>query len=70
MRTFKQHLKEFWGAGEVSSGQLQAGHLSMAVEDPVVIDAINAYLCVCYKNCWCLIFELLRYKNVNQLVPQ
>ena len=44
MRTFKQHLKEFWGAGEVSSGQLQAGHLSMAVEDPVVIDAINAYI--------------------------
>ena len=32
MRTFKQHLKEFWGAGEVSDGQLQGHQSSLAIE--------------------------------------
>ena len=44
MRTFKQHLKEFWGAGEVSDGQLQGHQSSLAIEDPVVVDTINAYI--------------------------
>ena len=44
MKRFAKYIKEYYGAGEVSSGQLQGHQSTIAIDDPVALDAINAYV--------------------------
>ena len=44
MKRFAKYIKEYYGAGEVSSGQVQGHQSTIAIDDPVALDAINAYV--------------------------